>query len=147
MTEGNLVAWHKQEGDSISPGEVIAEIETDKATMEVEAVDEGNLGKIIVSAGTEGVSVNTIIAVLLEEGEVLDDANSVLESQNNGSTNSMPPDKSELVVESSITETAAANNIEFGDTENTETKYDRSDEPRVFVSPLAKRMAEQAEID
>ena len=89
MTEGNLVAWHKQEGDAISPGEVIAEIETDKATMEVEAVDEGNLGKIVISAGTEGVSVNTIIAVLLEEGEVLDDANSVLESQNNGSTNTV----------------------------------------------------------
>ena len=147
MTEGNLVAWHKQEGDAISPGEVLAEIETDKATMEVEAVDEGNLGKIIVSAGTEGVSVNTIIAVLLEEGEVLDDANSVLESQNNGSTNSMLPDKSELVVGSSTTETAVANNIESDDTENIETKYDRSDEPRVFVSPLAKRMAEQAEID
>ena len=147
MTEGNLVAWHKQEGDAISPGEVIAEIETDKATMEVEAVDEGSLGKIIVSAGTEGVSVNTIIAVLLEEGEVLDDANSVLESQNNGSTNSMLPDKSELVVGSSTTETAVANNIESDDTENIEPKYDRSDEPRVFVSPLAKRMAEQAEID
>ena len=147
MTEGNLVAWHKQEGDAISPGEVIAEIETDKATMEVEAVDEGNLGKIIVSAGTEGVSVNTIIAVLLEEGEMLDDANSVLESQNNGSTNIMLPDKSELVVESSTTETTVANNIATGDTGNIETKYDRNDEPRVFVSPLAKRMAEQAEID
>ena len=147
MTEGNLVAWHKQEGDSISPGEVIAEIETDKATMEVEAVDEGNLGKIIVSAGTEGVSVNTTIAVLLEEGEVLDDANSVLESQNNGPTNSIQTDKPELVVESSTNEIAVANNIEPGDTENIETKYDRSDEPRFFVSPLAKRMAEQAEID
>ena len=147
MTEGNLVAWHKQEGDSISPGEVIAEIETDKATMEVEAVDEGSLGKIIVVAGTEGVSVNTTIAVLLEEGEVLDDANSVLESQNNGSTNSIQTDKPELVVDSSINEIAVADNIESGDTENIETKYDRSDEPRVFVSPLAKRMAEQAEID
>ena len=72
MTEGNLVAWHKSEGDPISPGEVIAEIETDKATMEVEAVDEGKLGKIFIAAGTEGVSVNTTIAVLLEEGETLD---------------------------------------------------------------------------
>ena len=69
MTEGNLVAWLKAEGDTISPGEVIAEIETDKATMEVEAVDEGVLGKILVAAGTEGVSVNAAIAILLEEGE------------------------------------------------------------------------------
>ena len=69
MTEGNLVAWLKAEGDTILPGEVIAEIETDKATMEVEAVDEGVLGKILVEAGTEGVSVNAAIAILLEEGE------------------------------------------------------------------------------
>jgi len=146
MTEGNLIAWHKHEGDSISPGEVIAEIETDKATMEVEAVDEGKLGKIVVASGTEGVSVNTIIAVLLEEGEVLDDANSVLETQNNGSTKSMLPNKSELV-EPPTTEREVPNNIELGDTENVEKKYNRSDETRVFVSPLAKRMAEQAEID
>ena len=73
MTEGNLVAWHKQEGDTISPGEVIAEIETDKATMEVEAVDEGKLGKILISAGTEGVAVNTTIGVILEDGETLED--------------------------------------------------------------------------
>ena len=147
MTEGNLVAWHKQEGDSISPGEVIAEIETDKATMEVEAVDEGSLGKIIVAAGTEGVSVNTTIAVLLEEGEVLDDANSVLEPQNNSSTDSMPLNKSELVVEPSTTDTAVDNNTESVDSKNIEKKYDGGNETRVFVSPLAKRMAEQAEID
>ncbi len=147
MTEGNLVAWHKREGDTISPGEVIAEIETDKATMEVEAVDEGSLGKIIVAAGTEGVSVNTTIAVLLEEGEVLDDANSVLEPQNNSSTDSMPLNKSELVVEPSTTDTAVDNNTEFSHSKNIETKYDGGNETRVFVSPLAKRMAEQAEID
>ncbi|TAL27213.1 MAG: pyruvate dehydrogenase complex E1 component subunit beta [Alphaproteobacteria bacterium] len=69
MTEGKLAKWLKKEGDKIKPGTVIAEIETDKATMEVEAVDEGILGKILVPAGTEGVAVNTPIAVLLEEGE------------------------------------------------------------------------------
>jgi pyruvate dehydrogenase E1 component beta subunit len=69
MTEGKLAKWVKKEGDKIKPGQVIAEIETDKATMEVEAVDEGILGKILVPAGTEGVAVNTPIAVLLEEGE------------------------------------------------------------------------------
>jgi pyruvate dehydrogenase E1 component beta subunit len=69
MTEGNLASWQKKEGDTISAGDVIAEIETDKATMEVEAVDEGVLGKILVDAGTEGVAVNTPLAILLEEGE------------------------------------------------------------------------------
>ena len=69
MTEGNLVKWHKKEGETVKAGDVIAEIETDKATMEVEAVDEGSLGKIIVPEGTEGVKVNQLIGLLLEEGE------------------------------------------------------------------------------
>ena len=69
MTEGTLSTWMKKPGDTVSAGDVIAEIETDKATMEVEAVDEGTLGKILVAAGTENVAVNTPIAVLLEEGE------------------------------------------------------------------------------
>jgi len=69
MTEGNLARWLKSEGDSISPGDVIAEIETDKATMEMEAVDEGTLGKILVAEGAEDVPVNTPIAVILEDGE------------------------------------------------------------------------------
>ncbi len=72
MTEGKLSKWVKKEGDAVKAGQVIAEIETDKATMEVEAVDEGILGKILVSEGTEGVAVNTPIAVLLEEGENAD---------------------------------------------------------------------------
>lgn len=69
MTEGKLAKWLKSEGDQIAAGDAIAEIETDKATMEVEAVDEGRIGKILVAAGTEGVAVNTPIAVLLMEGE------------------------------------------------------------------------------
>ena len=69
MEEGNLAKWLKNEGDKIASGDVIAEIETDKATMEVEAVDEGTLGKILIPAGTEGVKVNTPIAVLLQDGE------------------------------------------------------------------------------
>jgi pyruvate dehydrogenase E2 component (dihydrolipoamide acetyltransferase) len=69
MTEGNLAKWLKKEGDKVKAGDVIAEIETDKATMEVEAVDEGILGKIIVPAGTEKVPVNDVIGILLEEGE------------------------------------------------------------------------------
>ncbi|TWG49568.1 pyruvate dehydrogenase complex E1 component subunit beta [Aminobacter sp. J44] len=73
MEEGNLAKWVKKEGDKVAPGDVIAEIETDKATMEVEAVDEGILGKILVAEGTEGVKVNTPIAVLVQEGESADD--------------------------------------------------------------------------
>ncbi len=74
MTEGNLAKWMKKEGDQVRPGDVIAEIETDKATMEVEAVDEGVLGRILVPEGTEAVKVNTPIAMLLGEGEDADAA-------------------------------------------------------------------------
>jgi len=69
MEEGNLAKWLVKEGDKVAPGDVIAEIETDKATMEVEAVDEGIVAKLVVPAGTEGVKVNTLIAILAEEGE------------------------------------------------------------------------------
>src|SRR5579864_8272478 len=69
MTEGKITRWLKKEGDTVKSGQVLAEIETDKATMEVEAVDEGKLGKILIPAGTEGVAVNKTIAVLLEDGE------------------------------------------------------------------------------
>src|ERR1043165_2443197 len=69
MEKGNLAKWHKKEGDAVKSGDVIAEIETDKATMEVEAVDEGTLGKILVPEGTNDVAVNTPIAMILGEGE------------------------------------------------------------------------------
>ena len=69
MTEGKLAKWVKKEGEAIKAGDVIAEIETDKATMEVEAVDEGVLGRVLVPEGTEGVAVNTPIALLLSDGE------------------------------------------------------------------------------
>src|SRR5487761_254213 len=73
MTEGTLAKWLKKEGDAVKAGDVIAEIETDKATMEVEAVDEGVLGKILVADGTAGVKVNDPIAVLVEKGEKVPD--------------------------------------------------------------------------
>src|ERR1700712_224033 len=69
MEKGNLAKWLKKEGDKVKSGDVIAEIETDKATMEVEATDEGTLAKILVPAGTQDVPVNNIIAVLAGEGE------------------------------------------------------------------------------
>src|SRR5687768_12065449 len=76
MEEGTLSKWLKNEGDQVKSGDVIAEIETDKATMEVEAVDEGTIGKLLISAGTENVKVNTPIAVLLGEGESAGDIGS-----------------------------------------------------------------------
>ena len=69
MEEGTLAKWLVKEGDSVASGDLIAEIETDKATMEVEAVDEGVVAKLLVAEGTEGVAVNAVIAVLAEEGE------------------------------------------------------------------------------
>src|SRR6476661_8702504 len=69
MTEGKLAKWHVKVGDEVTSGQVVCEIETDKATMEVEAVDEGKVGQIVVPEGAEGVKVNAVIAILLEEGE------------------------------------------------------------------------------
>ena len=77
MEEGTLAKWLVQEGDSVSSGDLLAEIETDKATMEFEAVDDGIIGKLLIAAGTEAVKVNTAIAVLLEDGETLGDIDNV----------------------------------------------------------------------
>ncbi|MFP4361637.1 MAG: biotin/lipoyl-containing protein, partial [Alphaproteobacteria bacterium] len=87
MTEGTLASWQKKEGDKVEPGDVIAEIETDKATMEVEAVDEGTLGKILVPAGSEGVAVNTPIGLLLGEGE---DASALEQASSGGAKPEAP---------------------------------------------------------
>ena len=147
MTEGNLVAWHKQEGDTISPGEVIAEIETDKATMEVEAVDEGKLGKILISAGTEGVAVNTTIGVILEDGETLEDVKKDSEVPKPEASKPILPNKPEALSEKD----SVQNILEDTGTSSVEILADMTIIPnqtdRVFSSPLARRMAEQAGID
>src|SRR5437763_5524208 len=96
MEKGNLAKWLKQEGDPVKSGDVIAEIETDKATMEVEAVDEGTLGKILVPEGSNDVAVNTPIAVILGEGEdanALSSAGDVARSQH--AAESAPPTKAQ----------------------------------------------------
>src|SRR6056297_3913140 len=80
MEEGTLAKWLVKEGDEVSSGDLLAEIETDKATMEFEAVDDGTIGKILIAEGTEGVKVNTPIAVLLDEGESADDIDSAASS-------------------------------------------------------------------
>ena len=121
MTEGKLARWLKNEGDKVSAGDVIAEIETDKATMEVEAVDEGILGRILVQEGVEGVAVNTPIAILVEEGEDVPDA-SVAQTPAAVVQAAEP-------VAASIPPASA----------KTASKEESSE--RIFVSPLAKRMA------
>jgi len=90
MEEGTLAKWVVKEGDSVSSGDVIAEIETDKATMEFEAVDEGTIGKIVVEEGTEGVKVNDLIAGLLEEGESADDIDDASAPSEESSSNAAP---------------------------------------------------------
>ena len=142
MTEGKLAKWVKNEGDSVQPGDVIAEIETDKATMEVEAVEEGTIGKILIVGGTENVAVNTPIAVLLEEGESVDDisANPLAAPANATPSSSKVEDKnksSSPTQESRVDGLATAINTPQRKTDNRQPTSGN----RVFASPLARRMA------
>lgn len=129
MTEGTLSKWLKKEGDAVKAGDVIAEIETDKATMEVEAVDEGKLAKILIASGTSGVAVNTPIAVLLEDGESADAIKAPAPTNSN--------QKNPAVEKPPVTEVCC-------------TKPVQPTGPageRVFATPLARRLAEQKGID
>ncbi|TNE25774.1 MAG: pyruvate dehydrogenase complex dihydrolipoamide acetyltransferase [Alphaproteobacteria bacterium] len=135
MTEGKLAKWLKAEGDDIVSGDVIAEIETDKATMEVEAVDEGVLAKIIVPEGTDNVPVNDLIAVLLEEGE---DDSAVEKLLAGGNDNAAAPAKKEEVkAEAPKAAPAPAPTAAPAPIPATSSS-------RILASPLAKRLAEQA---
>jgi pyruvate dehydrogenase E2 component (dihydrolipoamide acetyltransferase) len=130
MKEGNLANWLKNEGDTIEAGDVIAEIETDKATMEVEAVDEGILGKILVAAGTENVTVNAPIALLLEDGE----DKSVLDSYEISTPAAAnPTEKKEEIKEEKKEKILTINEAPIV----TESVADN----RIYASPLAKRIA------
>jgi pyruvate dehydrogenase E2 component (dihydrolipoamide acetyltransferase) len=135
MTEGKLSRWLKKEGDEVKSGDVLAEIETDKATMEVEAVDEGYLAKIVVPDNTDGVAVNAVIGVLTEQkGEAVDApkaAPAAKEAPQDPSTQTpaQPPKEIPTPTE----KTAAPKHDDHGE--------------RIFASPLARRMAAQAGID
>jgi len=127
MTEGNLVKWHKKEGDVVKAGDVLAEIETDKATMEVEAVDEGKIGKIIVPEGTENVKVNEVIGLILEEGE---DASALA----NVKTEKAPaPIEVAKAPEKKPDLKVVAHEAPAGS--------------RVFATPLARRIAEEKDLN
>ena len=138
MTEGNLARWLKKEGDAVKPGDVIAEIETDKATMEVEAADEGKLGKILVAEGSQGVKVNDVIAVLLEEGESAGDIKGGAAPKPAAAPAPAKPDAPKAAAPAPQASTAAPQGA---------VAPAPSSGARVFASPLAKRLAQQHGLD
>jgi len=152
MEEGTLSKWLVKEGDTVSSGDLLAEIETDKATMEVEAVDEGVVGKILVADGTEGVKVNAVIALLLEEGEdksALKDYSPEGGPDVSSSEEKSPPPSSDKPADTSP---ASGGGKESADQVSSPVHGGGGREAsgggaRIKASPLAKRMAEQAGID
>ena len=137
MEEGTLAKWLVKEGDTVSSGDIIAEIETDKATMEFEAVDEGTIGKIIVPEGSEGVKVNALIAVLLEDGEEASDAvpssASADDAGDKAAATAVSAEPATPTAERSATPAPAAPAA--------------SDGTRIFASPLARRIAADQGLD
>ena len=140
MEQGKLAKWLKKEGDKVASGDAIAEIETDKATMEVEAVDEGIIGRIMVPEGTEGVPVNTPIAILLEEGE---DASAISE----GHYPSPQPSPNGRESPGVPVEQASPLPLGEGQGEGGFAQNKANGHGRLFASPLARRLAAQANID
>jgi len=138
MTEGRLARWLKAEGERIKPGDIIAEIETDKATMEVEAVDEGVLGQILVPAGTEGVKVNQPIAVLVEAGEAAPSAPKIKPP--------IAPFNPDVNGQASTTATPDDTTV-FPSEPEPPPPPRLPDDARIIASPLARRMAKQAGLD
>jgi pyruvate dehydrogenase E2 component (dihydrolipoamide acetyltransferase) len=136
MEKGKLAKWLVKEGDTVSSGDIIAEIETDKATMEVEAVDEGKVGKIMVAEGTDDVLVNTTIAVLLEDGESAGDikAGGAPAPAPSAKPEAVPAPKAESAAPAAQTAPAASLPV-------------REPDSRIFASPLARRIAKQNNIE
>lgn len=141
MTEGKLAKWLKKEGEQIQSGDLIAEIETDKATMEMEAVDEGTLGKILVEEGTEGVAVNKPIGILLEDGESDADLKSVEAAPADKAPKASAKNESVKVPKKPAKPEAAPAQPALAPT-SVAAKGDR-----IFASPLAKRVASEAGIE
>ncbi len=151
MEEGTLAKWHVKEGDTVSSGDVIAEIETDKATMEVEAVDEGRIGKILVAEGSENVKVNAVIAVLLLEGEEADAiAAPKPEAKPEAKAEAKPEaeaPKDAGTVQRADAETQTAPAAKADPAPQKKSAPASAEGGRVFASPLARRLAKEAGID
>ena len=141
MTEGTLAKWLVKEGDDVTAGDVIAEIETDKATMEVEAVDEGKVGKILIEEGTEGVAVNTPIAVLIEEGESADDIDT------SGAGSAKPADEKPAEPEAKAPAEAAAPKPMETAPPSDEDKYYKDTKEQTVREALRDAMAEEMRSD
>ena len=153
MEVGTLARWLVKEGDDVSSGDILAEIETDKATMEVESIDEGKVGKILIAEGTDDVPVNEVIAILLEDGE---DASALGgEGSGTGSPQAEKVDLSASGGEGSGTGSPLAEKEEVGHEEKpapeskpaAKSNSGDSDDNRVKASPLARSMAKQAGLD
>jgi pyruvate dehydrogenase E2 component (dihydrolipoamide acetyltransferase) len=144
MEEGKLAKWLVKEGDTVKSGDILAEIETDKATMEFEAVDEGKIGKILVPEGSEGVKVNAPIAVLLGEGEKLGDAPAAAPSSND-IAGAMKDIKAAVKAETVAPKAAPAPAAAPGGGAAQQTT--KADGARIFASPLARRIAGQNGLD
>ena len=132
MTEGTLARWLKKEGEAVKAGDVIAEIETDKATMEVEAVDEGILGKILVADGTEAVKVNAPIAILVQDGEAVP-SGAAAPAPAAAAAPAAAPAEAPKAAPAAAASQPVANGYDTG--------------TRIFVSPLAKRIAQDKGVD
>ena len=149
MTEGNVASWLKSEGDEVAAGDILCEIETDKATMEVEATDEGTLGRIVVPAGTEGVAVNAVIGLILEEGEdasALDGVEIAAPAAAAPAAAPAEPAAEPAPAASAAPAPQATAPAAASPGGNGATPPAPAREPgaRIFASPLARRMAKQA---
>ena len=148
MEEGNLSKWLVKEGDKVGPGDVIAEIETDKATMEVEAVDEGTVAKIVVPAGTEGVKVNALIAILAGEGEdVKDAAASGGASAEAPKPAAAPAEAKKDAPKSEPAKPQAEQPVADAPPAPSTPAPKAASGERIFASPLARRLAKDAGLD
>src|SRR5438132_12074697 len=136
MTEGNLAKWLKKEGDEVHSGDVLAEIETDKATMEVEAVDDGTIGKILVPEGAQGIKVNAPIALLLGEGE---EASALAKLARATPPVAPPRQEQESTPSAKFTSEPTSPPVS--------TPSAQRGDGRIFASPLARRMAQHAGLD
>ena len=142
MEEGTLSKWLVKEGDIVTSGDLIAEIETDKATMEVEAIDDGTIGKILVREGQEAVKVNEPIAILLLDGENLSDIKSIKKAPLIESVQEIEKIESKEKLNFNLNKTSKINL----DT-NINIENFKKNETRIFASPLAKRIAKQRDVD
>ena len=147
MEQGKLSKWLKKEGDKVASGDAIAEIETDKATMEVEAVDEGTIGKIMVPEGTEGVAVNTPIAVLLSEGEDSAALKGYGAEPAQPAPQKAAPPQAEVPKTASPQPAAQQPAPQSAKVAETPAPAKANGHSRIFASPLARRLAAQAGID